>query len=77
MAMMPVSGRRASVCSDNIDLRSGQSLRGANNEAALTKDIVAQARQYGRYTYLMNTDNGTTWVIVADSNDNLAWQELP
>lgn len=30
-----------------------------------------------RYTYLMNTDNGTTWVLVADSNENLVWQKMP
>ena len=30
-----------------------------------------------RYTYLMNTDNGATWRLVANSQDNPFWQKLP
>jgi hypothetical protein len=30
-----------------------------------------------RFTYLMNTDNGATWRLVANSQDNPFWQKLP
>ena len=30
-----------------------------------------------RYTYLMNTDTGATWLLVTSSQDNLFWQKLP
>jgi len=30
-----------------------------------------------RFTYLMNTDNGDTWRLVANSQDKPFWQKLP
>ncbi|MDX5986378.1 IS3 family transposase [Sphingomonas echinoides] len=50
-AMMPVSERR--VCRVLGQHRSTQRKlpRGADDEAALTEDIIALARQYGRYGY--------------------------
>ncbi len=30
-----------------------------------------------RQTYLMNTDNGVTWRLVADTGSNLFWEKLP
>ena len=30
-----------------------------------------------RYTYLMNTDSGATWKLVADAQDDVFWQKLP
>jgi len=49
--MMPVSERR--VCRVLGQHRSTQrkTPRGADDEAALTEDIIALARQYGRYGY--------------------------
>jgi transposase InsO family protein len=49
--MMPVSERR--VCRVLGQHRSTQrkAPRGADDEAALTEDIIAMARQYGRYGY--------------------------
>jgi transposase InsO family protein len=49
--MMPVSERR--VCRVLGQHRSTQrkAPRGADDEAALTEDIIALARQYGRYGY--------------------------
>ncbi|MEA3389634.1 MULTISPECIES: IS3 family transposase [unclassified Sphingopyxis] len=49
--MMPVSERR--LCRVLGQHRSTQrkAPRGANDEAALTEDIIALARQYGRYGY--------------------------
>ncbi len=48
---MPVSERR--VCRVLGQHRSTQrkAPRGADDEAALTEDIIAMARQYGRYGY--------------------------
>jgi len=48
---MPVSERR--VCRVLGQHRSTQrkAPRGADDEAALTEDIIALARQYGRYGY--------------------------
>jgi len=48
---MPVSGRR--VCRVLGQYRSTRRKvpRGADDEAALTEDIIALARQYGRYGY--------------------------
>jgi len=47
--MMPVSERR--VCRVLGQHRSTQrkAPRGADDEAALTEDVIAIARQYGRY----------------------------
>ena len=49
--MLPVSERR--VCRVLGQHRSTQrkTPRGADDEAALTEDIIALARQYGRYGY--------------------------
>ena len=49
--MMPVSERR--VCRVLGQHRSTQrkAPRGADDESALTEDIIALARQYGRYGY--------------------------
>jgi putative transposase len=49
--MMPVSERR--ICRVLGQHRSTQRKvpRGADDEAALTEDIIALARQYGRYGY--------------------------
>jgi hypothetical protein len=30
-----------------------------------------------KYTYLINTDNGNTWQLRSDSQENLVWQKLP
>jgi hypothetical protein len=51
MKMMPVSERR--LCRVLGQHRSTQrkAPRGADDEAALTEDIIALARQYGRYGY--------------------------
>jgi hypothetical protein len=29
-----------------------------------------------KFTFLMNTDNGTTWQLVVDSNQDISWQML-
>lgn len=51
MKMMPVSERRLCRVLGQHRATQRKAPRGADDEAALTEDIIALARQYGRYGY--------------------------